>query len=189
VPSPLAPQWFDLLLISFAFLLQPTRPRHGYNFYFQWERARMVEAREVAGFGNMAKTISAKWKTLERTDPALFQKCQEMKRQDTIRYKRELATWLALKDATATAQENAKTSVGREDTRSEETPDFYKDPMAVLPVGGELIHSSECSWNLRDILGFDLSDDTPSQPDLAKVYDSDSDDDVSFDYDEPIPDA
>jgi hypothetical protein len=62
----------------------------------------MVQAREVAGFGNMAKTIGAKWKTLEQTDPVLFQQCQEMKIADTIRYERELAEWLALKQAAAT---------------------------------------------------------------------------------------
>jgi hypothetical protein len=154
-------------------------------------REQVVEAREMAGFGNLAKTVSAKWKTLEQTDPALFQKCQEMKREDTIRYERELAKWLALKQATATAQDKAEKGASRNDSESEEMPSSCNDPMVVLPGGDELLHSekTERSWGLWGDLDFDLADDALSQPDLAKVYDSDSDDDVLFDYDEPMPTA
>jgi hypothetical protein len=154
-------------------------------------RERVLNAREMAGFGNLAKTVSATWKTLESTDPALFQKCQEMKRDDMIRYKRELADWLALKQPTATAKERAKNSVGQEYPGSDGMPSPCNDLMVVLPGGGELLHSekAECSWGLWGNLAFDLADDALSQPELAKVYDSDSDHDVSFDYDEPMPDV
>jgi hypothetical protein len=154
-------------------------------------RERVLKAREMAGFGNLAKTVSATWKTLESTDPALFQKCQEMKRDDTIRYERELAEWLALKQPTAAAQEKAEKRVGQEYSGSDEMSSPCNDPMVVLPGGGELLHSekAECSWSLWGNLAFDLADETLSQPALAKVYDSDSDHDVSFDYDEPMPDV
>jgi hypothetical protein len=152
-------------------------------------RERVVEAREMAGFGNLAKTVSAKWKALEQTDPALFQKCQEMKREDAIRYERELAKWLALKQATTTKEEKAEKAVSRNDSESEEMLKSCNDPMVVLHGRCKLLHSEKavCSWNLWDNLGFDLANNTLSQPDLAKVDDSDSDNEVSFDYDEPMP--
>jgi hypothetical protein len=55
----------------------------------------MVQAGEVTGFEDMAGTIAAKWRTLNDSDPALYQACQEAAQEDKLRYDRELAIWQA----------------------------------------------------------------------------------------------
>jgi HMG (high mobility group) box len=68
---------------------------HAYSVFFRLERERMVQEGGATGLGNMAKTIAAKWKTLEDSDPTLYDACRKASQEDKRRYDRELATWQA----------------------------------------------------------------------------------------------
>eukprot|EP00977_Amphora_coffeiformis_P009308 scaffold2109_cov188-Amphora_coffeaeformis.AAC.9 len=88
----------------------PKRPLSAYNFFFQFERARLVEALPVRaegkprrshgkiGFAELAKVIGAKWRNITPEEKAIFDK---MALQEKESYKRELRAFKEAKKAGA----------------------------------------------------------------------------------------
>lgn len=93
----------NIHLIMTAFqieLSKPKRSRTAYNFFFHDERIKLLQTLPVRaqgkprggshgkiGFSEMAKVISAKWKTI---DPARMVHYAELANQDKIRYRTEM---------------------------------------------------------------------------------------------------
>ena len=85
---------------------KPKRSLSAYNIFFQNERKRLLSSLPVRqdsnkpkkshgkiGFADMARTIAAKWKTLNENDKLEY---EILAAQDTQRYEREMAVWKKL---------------------------------------------------------------------------------------------
>ena len=85
---------------------KPKRSLSAYNIFFQNERKRLLSSLPVPqdsnkpkkshgkiGFADMARTIAAKWKTLNDNDKLEY---EILAAQDTQRYEREMAVWKKL---------------------------------------------------------------------------------------------
>ena len=77
------------------FLLEkPKRPLSAYNYYFAFERQKLLAERKTGqegskgiGFANMGRTIANRWNNLKLHEKTQF---QELAKKDKIRYKKEM---------------------------------------------------------------------------------------------------
>ena len=80
------------------FLLEkPKRPLSAYNYYFAFERQKLLAERKTGqegskgiGFANMGRTIANRWNNLKLHEKTQF---QELAKKDKIRYKKEMDIW------------------------------------------------------------------------------------------------
>jgi len=109
---------------------KPKRPLSGYNIFFKHERSRIVEGREddpgpqeivrsietilstsretrrhrkshgKISFGDLARKIAEKWKTVDKERKKVFEHYAEI---DTRRYRKELQIWKDRKEAQASS--------------------------------------------------------------------------------------
>jgi hypothetical protein len=99
-----------------------------YNYFFQLERQRMLDARTyapkkhkgteleafVTGFAPLAVAVAAEWRKVKATDPIRLQEVLEMAALDKARYHQEMKDWRAAR-ISAAEPELAVDSVAKTD--------------------------------------------------------------------------
>lgn len=129
---------------------RPHRPLSAYNFFFQNERRRMIESsgtkEQKLGAGDLARTISSRWKLISGPEKAHYQRLAETEKQ---RYRQEMETWYRLTNSDDPIIDNCfgETRTSGGDTMSQERPG----------PGGSLILESQRSISLKQDSGFSMN--------------------------------
>lgn len=129
-PSAMEQQEDAATVTPIATKEKPKRPLSSYNYFFQQQRKKILEQREIRpegkprrshgkiGFAELARTISARWKTIDPETRLYF---DELAARDKKRYTKEMEKWKKEQDALLVGQQITSSTTGQT-TMSPPTP-------------------------------------------------------------------
>jgi len=137
---------------------RPKRSLSAYNLFFQAERKRLLQtlpdcrsqgkkkprkSHGKLGFADMARTISARWKSITPQEKAPY---DELAKVDTMRYKRQMALWKEHQCKTFRNKNNAITQSSSKFAQGGAaagvvTPQSFFNPAASFSQISDLFHN------------------------------------------------
>eukprot|EP00977_Amphora_coffeiformis_P016161 scaffold4927_cov139-Amphora_coffeaeformis.AAC.21 len=122
-------------------LERPKRPRTAYNYFFHSEREKLLELLPVReqgkpkkghgkiSFGDMARVISAKWKTIGAQEMIHF---ANMANEDKFRYRRDMEAYK--KDQRELERRAAKQRQQQQENEKQGQVDEDMEPIPYTPI-------------------------------------------------------